>query len=363
MVAIQAVRILGHEERSSPKSHVVYNIEVQASVRTWLMWRRYSEFDDLNTELIKSAGEAPPLELPPKHSFTMFRSKENPKVLQERIEGLEAYLRAIIASKDDRWREEPAFKEFLGVPISRRDGVDGGALTEFTTASWLDEYMDLQNHIRDIRADVNKRDALIERGDSSTAHSTNVQAKKKLAQALNRLGTLTSGLAVLASGGLSEGEVRRRTDMVARLQDDCEKLSKMTVAVRTTGTRALTTSIPSNKVMASEVDRKALFGQQSQSSRPFARVFGGASPAEETEETRPLDDQGLLQLQQTRVEEQDEQLNKLSMILTRHRQLGLAINQEIAEQNELLDGLTEDVDRTGAKLASAKKQLNRIDKR
>lgn len=362
MAAIQVVRVLGHEERSTPKTHIVYKIQVQASVRTWLMWRRYSEFDDLNTELTKSIGEAPPCPLPPKHSFTMFRSKENPQVLQERVEGLEAYLRAIVASKDDRWRVDPAFKEFLGIPAGRKD-AEGSSRTDFTSASWLDEHMDLQNHIRDIRADVNKRDALLERGDVSSAHSTNVQARKKLAQVLTRLTSLTDGLTNLANSGLSEGEVRRRTDMVARLQDDCEKLSKMMVAVRTTGTRALTTNVSSNKVMASDRDREVLFSQSSQSSKPFARVFGAVGVPEETEETRPLDDQSLLQLQQTKIDQQDEQLNKLTVILARQRQLGLAINQEIAEQNDLLDGLTEDVDRTGAKLSNAKKQLNRIDNR
>lgn len=54
MSAIQAIHIRGYEERTNPKAHVVYRIEIQASVRSWQMWRRYSEFADLHVELTKS---------------------------------------------------------------------------------------------------------------------------------------------------------------------------------------------------------------------------------------------------------------------------------------------------------------------
>ncbi|KAI5123575.1 hypothetical protein M0805_003393 [Coniferiporia weirii] len=361
MAAIQAVHILGHEGRPTPKPHTVYRIKVQASVRSWQMWRRYSEFDDLHTELTKSVGAAPPCPLPPKHSFSLFRSTDDPKLLQERAEGLENYLRAIVSSKDDRWREAYAFKEFLGIPISKKDGIDASAPSDFTSSSWLDEYTDLQNRVRDIRADIYKRDALADRGDVLSAHTTNVQAKRKLAAVLDRLGRLAGGVTALASAGLSEGEVQRRTDMVSRVQDDCEKLGRMMIAARS-AERAFASSVPANQHAASEDDRAALMGSAAASTnRPFARVFGAAATPRETEQTRPLDDHGVVQLQKTKMLQQDAQLSQLSTILIRQRQLGLAINQEITEQNELLDGLTEDVDNTSAKLSKAKKQLNQLD--
>lgn len=360
--AIQSVRILGHEERQEPKSHVVYRIEVQASVRSWFMWRRYSEFDDLHTELTKTTGAPPPQLLPPKRQLSLFRSKDNPQIIQERKEGLESYLRAIVSSKDNRWRETSVFKEFLGIPISKKEGSESSAPSEFTSATWLDEHLDIQNRVREIRADVNKRDALADRGDVSSAHNTNVQAKKKLAAVLNRLGILTDGLKTLALAGLSEGEIQRRTDMTARLQDDCEKLSKMMIAARS-ASRAFASSIPANQNPASAADRAALLGpSQASRDRPFARVFGAAaSQPQETEQTRPLDEHGIYQLQQAKMEEQDVHLSQLTTILARQRQLGLAINQEIAEQNEMLDDLTTAVDQTGSKLNAAKKKLNKLE--
>ena len=97
MTVIQAIHIRGWEDRQEPKPHVVYRIEIQASVRSWQMWRRYSEFTDLHVELTKSIG-APPAPLPPKHAFALFRSSTNPTLLEERRVGLETYLRAILAA-------------------------------------------------------------------------------------------------------------------------------------------------------------------------------------------------------------------------------------------------------------------------
>ena len=278
-------------------------------------------------------------------------------VLEERKRGLEVYLRAILSSREDCWRDSFAFRDFLGVPQVKTGEV--GAPSEFTSASWLDEHMDLQARVRDIRADVNKRDALSERGDVSSAHSTNVHAKKKLVAVLNRLGSLTDGLGALASRGLSEGELQRRTDMLARLQDDCEKLSKMVSVARNPSRPGLGSGSVGGTSPAAPAARAALLGPVPD--RPVARVFGEAAvKAEETEQTRPLDNQGLLQLQQVQMDQQDSHLSQLSAILVRQKQLGLAISNEISEQNELLDDLNDEVTHVGRKLTKAKKDLNRL---
>ena len=367
MTAIQAIHVRGWEERLQPKTHVVYRIEIQASVRSWQMWRRYSEFVDLHTELTKSTGALPPAEPPPKHPFSVFRS-QNPAQLEERRSALELYLRAILSAKDDRWREAFAFRDFLGVPVGRHGGGggDGDASTQFTSSSWLDEHTDLQARVRDVRADINRRDALADRGDVSASHQANVQAKKKLAGILTRVGVLDDGLRTLGLGGMSEGELQRRSDMVARLRDDCEKLAKMVTVARLTS-RGLGSSAERNP--AAPTDRAALLDMPNVTSpsspsssgfnRPI-RVFGAAVKPQETEETRPLDDHGLVQLQQTQIDQQDQQLSALTTILQRQKHLSLAIHGEISQQNELLDDLTNEVDRVGGKLTSAKRQMNRL---
>ncbi|KAM5535410.1 hypothetical protein V8D89_010932 [Ganoderma adspersum] len=364
MPVIQAIHIRGYEDRPEPKPHTVYRIEIQASVRSWQMWRRYSEFADLHIELTKSCGGTPPAPLPPKNSFAFLRgSKTSLALLEERRAALEQYLRAILAAKDDVWRESFAFRDFLGVPVGKQDagGAGGGG---FTASSWLDEHQDVQARVRDVRADINRRDALSDARDVSGSHQANVQAKKKLAGILTRVGTLEDGLKGLGLSGMSAGELQRRTDMVARLRDDCEQLAKIVTAARTTS-RGIGTAAERNPALAT--DREALLGSPPGSSgmpggfsRPVARVFGQKAQPVETEQTRPLDDQGLLQLQQTQIDQQDAHLAQLSTILQRQKGLGLAIHQEIKEQNEELDALTSEVDNVGAKLTKAKRDLNRL---
>jgi regulator of vacuolar morphogenesis len=358
---IQAVYVRGYEERTQPKPHTVYRIEIQASVRSWQMWRRYSEFVDLHTELTKSTGSPPPAELPPKHAFSMFRNHTNPTVLEERRQGLELYLRAILSSKDDRWRDSFAFRDFLGVPIGKiQNDAGAAAFSQFTSSSWLDEHTDLQSRIRDVRADINKRDALSDQGDVTGSHQANVQAKKKLAATLSRVGALEEGIQHLALAGMSEGELQRRRDMVARLRDDCEKLAKMVTVARMTS-RGI--GLAAERNPASESDRAALLNHPKPSGgfqRPVARVFGGGVQPKETDQTRPLDSQGLVQLQQSQMDQQDAELAQLSAILQRQKHLGLAIGDEIAIQNEMLDDLAGEVDHVGGKLTNAKKKLNRL---
>jgi regulator of vacuolar morphogenesis len=350
MTAIQAIYVRGHEERPDPKSHIVYRIEIQAHVRSWQMWRRYSEFVELHTELTKSISP-PPAPLPPKHALAVLRGpfKDTSGIIEERRAGLEKYLRAIISAKDDKWRESDAFRQFLSVPIGRHGTMpEGSTSKQFSSSSWLDEHLELQAKIRDIRADIIKRDALSDRGEVSASHTVNVQAKKKLAETLSRVRTLTQGLQELGMAAMAEGELQRRTDMVARLQDDCEKLGKMVTVTRQS--RSATASPAQGAPATPESNRAALLG------KPVTRVFG----PQETNVTRPLDNQGLVQLQKTQMEQQDGHLITLTSILQRQRHLGEAIGAELALHNELLDELNSDVDHVGGKLVSAKKQLNRL---
>ncbi|KAF7306979.1 Snare domain containing protein [Mycena indigotica] len=347
---VVSVLIPRYEERSKPSPHTVYEIKVKANIRDWSIWRRYSEFDDLDRALRDATHEAPPAPLPSKHSLSIFRSHSDPKLLEERRTGLELYLRAILSAKDDKWRESYLFRQFLGMPV----GKQSETVQTYTLASWLDEHIELQARIRDVRADINKRDALSDRGDTNGAHSSNVAAKKQLAGVISRLGKLAEGLQDLAMGGMSEGELHRRTDMVARLRDDCEKLGKMVTVAR----QIARPGASSSRNPAPDSDRDALMG--SPTSKPFGRVFGAAAKPRETEETRPLDDHGLFMLQEAKMQQQDSEVSQLTAVLQRQRHLGEAISNELALQIELLDDLANRVDDTSGKLQSANRQMGRL---
>jgi len=156
MTAIQAIYIKGHEERPTKATHSL-SYRHPASVRSWSMWRRYSEFVELHTELTKSLVPTP-ASLPPKHTFSILRIRplhdRDEGLLEERRAGLETYLRAIVALKNDRWREL-CIPRFPGYTCGETRTMDGAGRGSFSSSSWLDEHLELQNRIRDVRADIN----------------------------------------------------------------------------------------------------------------------------------------------------------------------------------------------------------------
>lgn len=80
----------------------------------------------------------------------------------------------------------------------------------------------------------------------------------------------------------------------------------------------------------------------------------------ETAETRELDNQGVMQLQKQKMADQDLDVEELTRIVMRQRELGVAINQELEVQNEMLKRVDEDVDRVQGKLDIAKKRIGKI---
>ncbi|KAG8828265.1 hypothetical protein FRC19_008381 [Serendipita sp. 401] len=68
-------------------------------------------------------------------------------------------------------------------------------------------------------------------------------------------------------------------------------------------------------------------------------------------------------MQQTQImRDQDTQLESLSQSIGRQHHLSLQINDELGEQAGLLEGLDEDLDRTGARLARAQRTMNKVSK-
>jgi regulator of vacuolar morphogenesis len=88
-------------------------------------------------------------------------------------------------------------------------------------------------------------------------------------------------------------------------------------------------------------------------------VLGGA-PAQETDKTRELDNEGVLQLQQQIIAAQDEDLVDIATVVRRMKEMGVTINREIVEQNAMLGLFEEDVERVDGKIKIAKKRIDKI---
>jgi regulator of vacuolar morphogenesis len=121
-----------------------------------------------------------------------------------------------------------------------------------------------------------------------------------------------------------------------------------------------TSSAPSTNSAAATSEQKAgLFSRANQAAPGRSgRVFG--APAKETERTRELDNEGVVQLQQQIIDEQDQDLVDLTTVVRRMKEMGAEINNELEYQNELLKQFGDDVERVDGKMMIAKKRIGKI---
>lgn len=296
------------------------------------------------------------------------------QIIRERRILLEQYLRSILTTKDPRWRQSYGWSDFLAVPQTRPSGsssshsnsdqsssssIVGPSPEIWNPQTWLGEQAALSSLIRSVRSALLKRDALAGMSDATGSRQAGVEAKRLLRDLGPRLDRLEKELGTLKVG-LGEGEKRRREEMVENLKAERGSLTRMAEAgVRAGGGGSGFNRGSSSSDSQPSPASSALLGSHNPGAAT-GRVFGQKAVPQETEETRPLDDRGVLQLQQTKMGDQDAQLGELSKLLQRQRKMGEEIHQEIGEQNELLDDLETGVDKTGGKLGRAKREMNRL---
>jgi regulator of vacuolar morphogenesis len=142
-----------------------------------------------------------------------------------------------------------------------------------------------------------------------------------------------------SSSSLGEGEIRRRKDLLINARKERDGLEDLLNAMAAK-------SLVDNAV-ASIKDKEALIGVADGSG-----VGSGRKPArsgrvlgKETERTRELDNQGVLQLQRETMQQQDMSVEELLKIVRRQKELGIQINEELEVQNEMLRMVDEDATR------------------
>uniref|UniRef100_A0A8V1AKX6 Syntaxin-8 n=1 Tax=Gallus gallus TaxID=9031 RepID=A0A8V1AKX6_CHICK len=84
---------------------------------------------------------------------------------------------------------------------------------------------------------------------------------------------------------------------------------------------------------------------------------------EESEETRGLGFDDIRQQQRRIIEEQDAGLDALSSIISRQKQMGQEIGNELDEQNEIIDDLTNLVENTDSKLRTQTRHVKMVDRK
>ena len=380
------------------KAHTLYNITLRLPLRSFVVQKRYSDFDALHTTLTNLVGEAPPSPLPSK---TWFRSTlRSPDLTESRREGFEAYLREIAESPDRRWRDTTAWRAFLNLPstgassaasgrsqggissLSRPGGAADGSMESRIPAiglaaanaaaasdpgTWIDLHKEMKRSLHDARLHLARRDAAFTAANGgsgsgvgpSTAAEAGVAAKTELVKVGNLLSALTIGLKALQEAKrVGDGELRRRRDLLAAARverDGLETLSTSIASGRVAG--------PAGQGGSAQMsgDKALLFGSAAASS---SRSFGGGrvlgAPLPETERTRELENADVLQLQKQMMSEQDQEVETLAKIVQRQRELGLALKHEVDMQAPVLEQMHEDVDRVQGKVKVARERTKRL---
>lgn len=342
---------------SSP--YTIYNIHLQLPLRAITVQKRYSDFTNLHTALANQVGSPPSATLPSKSWFS--RTVSSPALTEDRRKGLEAYLQAINDADDARWRNSSAWRAFLNLPSStlnsnsskptplQRTSSGGAAVTDANV--WLDVQADVKAQLHDARLHLTRRD---QAATPQKQHEASANAKACLVKAGSMIVSLESGLKSMSEGGggwgggskLGDGEIRRRKDLVASARKEKEGLDNLL--------NAMVTKAKLDSAVASIQDKEALVGG---GAKPKA---GGRVLGKETSETRELDNEGVLQLQKQKMQNQDVNVDELRKIVAKQKELGVAINEELEVQNEMLKMVDEDVERVEGKIKIAKKRIGKI---
>ena len=172
------------------------------------------------------------------------------------------------------------------------------------------------------------------------------------------LQALDTGLANLASASswgtprLGEGELRRRRDLLSSAKREKEGLETLL--------SAMVAKSAVDKTVADKSESTALLGGPAAAAGKPVAASRGRVLGKESDRTRALDNQGVLQLQKQMMQEQDEDVMVLARAVARQRELGEQIQEELLVQNEMLGMLDEDVTRVQGKMDVARKRIGKI---
>ena len=338
------------------KPYTLYNITLRLPLRSYVVQKRYSDFTRLHASLNDQVGSPPPEPLPGKHWLKS--TVNSAELTQQRQAGLERYLKAIAESPDRRWRDTSVWRAFLNLPSTSstsNSAVSAGGMVGNTAAgaadphTWLDMHRELKGCLHDARQALSRRDGALDSVNSTAAAEAGAAAKTALVKGGTLIATLADGLRKMQeSNRLGDGELRRRRDLVSAARMERDGLDKLANSLTTQSTDR------DGGSQASSASKVELL----KGGKPSGRVLG--APLPETDKTRELGNDGVLQLQRQELEQQDVDISTLAHAVQRQRELGLKISEELDQQKDMLNFLDEDTDRVQGKIKVGNDRLRKF---
>lgn len=315
-----------------------YHINIKIPLRSITTLKRFSDFYTLVNSLCSSLKinfEDFPYELPPKKLGSRWFSRgANSPLVQERTLALTSFLNNII--QDRELQNEPLVHDFLKLPLNfkfteavTKPKSNSDGLSELILPSDLKLAINWQEYPRKFKYHLGELSSEADRADNI---SKKLEIRAKVTKVIKP--NLLKLEEAIGANSVDELEVKRRNIILSDISSQLDSLLKKL-------------DINNSTSANSTKDRNGLFGNR--------RVFGGSTEqAIETNETLPLNNQELLQQQIQVQKNQDHEIEELRKIIRRQRQIGETIIDEVGQQNDLLDELSNEVDKTSDKLRTAK---------
>lgn len=352
------VNVVFDEVRIINESYVLYGVMVKITrcgekgvEQTFEqhVFRRFSEFWDLKNKLEKEFRSELPYELPIRGFGLWVKSKLSPEVIEQRKLKLAQFLNDMLNdSFDTKWKNSSLVANFLKLPAGWNDSeatgkhkgshrrVDISTLDLTDPSQWLTSFRDSKT----LAAECKKGSG-----------SENTKDLMKLRLSLYHLeNTLDE---IRRSEALDETELNRRFNLLQSLKNDINEMSLQQGLSEDTHDLHFHDHVKLNN------EKTALFTSATRPKSPKKPLVGRRKFGE-TDDTAELNNQQLLQLHKDKMAEQDQELEQMRKIVQRQKTLSLEMNQELAQQNDLLDLLDGDIDNTASKLRTANRKAKQF---
>lgn len=301
------------------------------------VYRRFSEFWDLKSKLEKEFGTELPYELPQRQFGLWKQSSLDPDVIEERKIKLANFLQDLLNdSFDTKWKNSAQVCKFLKLSSNwnshepKNPDLPSSRENINNPTQWLTTFRDSKHLLESCK-----------RGQASSVTRDLMQLRLVLHDLENALKA--------GKEQLGESEYGRRQNLLQTLRKDMNEFAL----------QSNSTSNSDNKERNEDQLKQALFEEPSRPRSPKKPAVGRRRFGE-TEETTPLNNQQLLQLHKDNMSKQDLEMKQMHKIVQRQKNLSLAMNQELLQDNELVDSLNDDVDSTASKLRTANRRAKQF---
>eukprot|EP00127_Corallochytrium_limacisporum_P001716 Clim_evm53s77 gene=Clim_evmTU53s77 len=346
MARLRRAIIKSYSVEQQPKKHVVYKIEcADSDGTTWTVFRRYSDFVNLDT-VLKRKYDLP--QLPPKRLFGNFDEEH----IEQRWSALEGYLQHLVHSVDGL-SGEPVVQRFLELVQDdylsnmgqKHRSEKGGPFV------WKDMWQEAENDCLNAQQMLSSRQQAISQGRDPQVSIVDVKVAlgtidEKLEQLRNAIDRDTDGSQV------AQSEIQRREGKMQQIRDYKEQINRML-------NKSTHMSKERNDLLGSTTEQRSL-GGAGRSKSSGGRAWGAA--ALQPRDTTDLSDRQVVDMQRETMQEQDQQLDVLLDSVRKQKHIATSIGTELDEQNRMLDDLNARTEQTSSRLNRVTGQVDYLRK-